>query len=79
MVVLDGRILPAGVTVILAIYLLHKNKKIFENPNKWDPDRFLPEEIEKRHPNSFVPFVTGPRTCLGLIRIFYSSHYLFCN
>lgn len=62
---LDGKILPAGSSVGIAIFKVHRDEKYWPEPLKFDPDRFLPEQIAKRHPYSFVPFSGGPRNCIG--------------
>ncbi|KAH0820814.1 hypothetical protein GEV33_001977 [Tenebrio molitor] len=45
--------------------------KIHMRPDPWpetwqfDPDRFLPEQVEKRHWCAFLPFGHGSRICIG--------------
>ncbi|XP_054724723.1 cytochrome P450 4C1-like [Uloborus diversus] len=61
----DGFKIPKGTTCMLVIYMLHRNKECFPNPELFDPDRFLPENINKRHPFAYCPFSAGPRSCIG--------------
>lgn len=39
--------------------------EIYPKPEIYDPNRFSPEETEKRHFSSFLPFGLGPRMCIG--------------
>nr|AYN79709.1 cytochrome P450 4G68 [Bemisia tabaci] len=56
---------PAKCTVIIGTLKLHRNPKIYPNPEHFDPDNFLPEKTSNRHYYAFVPFSAGPRSCVG--------------
>lgn len=57
--------IPKGATVVVATYKLHRLESIYPNPDKFDPDNFLPEKTANRHYYAFVPFSAGPRSCVG--------------
>lgn len=61
----NNLVLPKGSIVSLQIFDLHRNTNIYSNSDKFDPDRFLPENIQNRHPFAYIPFSAGPRNCIG--------------
>ncbi|XP_033230131.1 cytochrome P450 4C1-like [Belonocnema kinseyi] len=62
---LKNFVAPAGTSVQLYIYDLHRDPSFWPNPHKFDPDRFLPDRIQGRHPYSYIPFSAGARNCIG--------------
>ena len=56
-----------GTRVYLAIGAGHRLPSVFAEPDRFDPDRFLPpREEDRRTPYALVTFGGGPRICLGI-------------
>ncbi len=62
-----GYQVPEGTRVSLSLAACHRLPHIFQNPDKFDPDRFAPpREEDKKAPYSLVTFGGGARICIGM-------------
>ncbi|KAI5717037.1 hypothetical protein M8J76_016529 [Diaphorina citri] len=56
---------PTGVTIVTVAEHIHRSSHYYDRPDVFDPDRWLPERSSQRDPQCFLPFMTGPRNCIG--------------
>lgn len=63
--VLCGHELPAGTRVFFSPYAIHRRPEYWDNPEAFEPDRFLPEASAARPKFSYFPFSGGQRKCIG--------------
>ncbi|KAK9498584.1 hypothetical protein O3M35_003184 [Rhynocoris fuscipes] len=61
----SGYTVPKGAMLFISVFFLHRNEKYFPNPEVFNPDNFLYESTNKRHPYGYIPFSAGPRNCIG--------------
>ncbi|XP_026287901.2 cytochrome P450 4C1-like, partial [Frankliniella occidentalis] len=69
----SGVLVPRGCHVALWLPHVHRCAEHFQDPDEFDPDRFLPERARGRHPYAFLAFSAGPRSCVGQR---YALHFL---
>jgi cytochrome P450 len=67
--VADDRIarvkIPKGSMVAIAPWVLHRHRRLWHDPDAFDPDRFMPERHTALDRFAYLPFGAGPRVCIG--------------
>lgn len=58
-------VVPKGTTVVVSQFFVHRRAETYPEPDKFNPDNFLPERTANRHYYSYIPFSAGPRSCVG--------------
>ena len=62
---LGGYPVAKGTMVAISTYVMHRDPKLFADPDRFDPDRFTPENEAKLPKYAYLPFGAGPRICIG--------------
>lgn len=56
---------PKGALVLIAPWLLHRHEALWENPDRFNPDRFAASREKAIPQGAYIPFGLGPRVCIG--------------
>ena len=59
-------VIPKGSMIMVIPWLLHRHKLLWEKPDHFLPERFLPGYHRPPSKFSYIPFSIGPRVCLGM-------------
>lgn len=73
---IEGQRVPKGAILMVVPFLLHRKKGLWERPDHFVPDRFLPGGSGAPSRWAYVPFSTGPRNCAGMA--FASTEAVLC-
>jgi cytochrome P450 len=57
--------IKTGTLIVIPIFAVHRHRKLWEDPDRFDPARFAPEREAMYARTQFMPFGFGPRTCIG--------------
>ena len=60
-----GREIPAGATIGIIPWVIHRHRALWQDPERFDPARFAPERSGEQTRSAYIPFSAGPRFCIG--------------
>lgn len=63
--VLNNYLFKKDSTVLLFPFIIHRDKRFYNEPLKCRPERWMNDERKKISKYSYIPFGAGPRVCLG--------------
>ena len=62
---IGGLKIPKGSMVAIAPWVLHRHRRLWDEPDSFDPDRFMPDRRGTIDRFAYLPFGAGPRVCIG--------------
>jgi cytochrome P450 len=60
-----GYTIEPGAIILMSPYVVHRDPRFFPEPDRFDPQRWTPEQKAARPKFSFFPFGGGARVCIG--------------
>jgi cytochrome P450 len=58
---------PAGTEIYVPLYFIQRHPNLWEEPDRFNPDRFRHDNSRYRHRLATIPFSAGPRNCVGAL------------
>ena len=62
---IGGYKIPAGSTILMAPWVMHRDKRFYPDAERFDPGRWTKEFSKSLPPFAYLPFGGGPRRCIG--------------
>jgi cytochrome P450 len=63
--VVCGQRIPRKSIVAVIPWVVHRHRKLWDDPDHFDPERFAPERVAARSRYTYLPFSVGPHVCIG--------------
>jgi cytochrome P450 len=64
--VIRDTVVPKGSLMMVVPWLIHRHKYLWDEPDNFTPERFMPGGAGPKSKFSYLPFAIGPRICAGL-------------
>lgn len=62
---LGGYVIPPGTTVFMPQWVIHRDRRWFDHPEAFHPERWADGLMQRIHRYAYFPFGGGPRICIG--------------
>ena len=57
---------PSNTQIVVPIFCIHRHRQLWQDPDRFDPDRFTDEAVKNMPRTQYMPFGAGARTCIGM-------------
>jgi cytochrome P450 len=62
---IGDHLIPPRTVILMSPYVVHRDPRWYPEPDRFLPDRWLPENVAARPKFSYFPFGGGARVCIG--------------
>lgn len=62
---IGGYHVPAGTTIFMSAWVVHRDPRFYEEPDAFRPERWLDGLADRLPRHAYMPFGGGPRICIG--------------
>jgi cytochrome P450 len=62
---IGGYRVPAGSNILISQWVMHRDPRYYDEPERFNPDRWLDERTKAAPRYAYFPFGGGPRSCIG--------------
>ncbi len=76
---IGGYRVPKRSVVVVGIIGMHRRPSLFADPDRFEPERFLPEREKTIPKYAYLPFGAGPRICIGNHFALMEGHLLLAT
>jgi cytochrome P450 len=71
--------IPAGSSVLISPWLIHRHRTLWDRSDEFDPDRFETNEGKASSKCAYIPFSAGPRVCVGKAFATQEAHLILAS